>query len=149
MKNLILIFALIAFGMMASAQVTWTQATYTVDGSRSGELWGAGTHDTISTSAISTQYIFNMRGAKPFDLMFQVQFTKVSGTITASYVEFMGSNDGTTYVQVDSVKIAPNASVLRWRNLDDFNYSYLKVKAVSVGSSGLSKMGAFYSIRQE
>ncbi len=140
---------LMAFGMIATAQTTWTQATLTVDGSKAGELWGTGTHDTILTSGITTQYIFQMRGNKPFDLTFQTLFTKVSGTVTASYVEWLGSNDGVTYVQVDSVKLGGDAGILKWKNIDDFNYSYLMVRGVGVGSSGKCKLGSYYSIRQE
>ena len=149
MKKLIFFLAFIAFGMIATAQVTWTQATYYVDGSKAGELWGAGTHDTILTTDITTQYIFVLRGAKPVDLQFQTLFTKVSGTVTASYVEWLGSNDGVTYVQVDSVKLGADLGILKWKNIDDFNYSYLMVRGVGVGSSGKCKLGSFYSIRQE
>jgi hypothetical protein len=149
MKKFIFMLAFMVIGIIASAQVTWTQATLVVDGSRSGELWGTGTHDTILTTDITTQYIFIIRGAKPVDLTFQTLFTKVSGTVTASYVEFLGSNDGVTYVQVDSVKLGGDAGILKWKNIDDFNYSYLKVKGVGVGSAGKCKLGSYYSIRQE
>ena len=150
MKKITLLIMLLAVGMMVMGQATvWTQATYVVDGSRAGELWGTGTHDTIETSVTTTQYIFIIRGAKPVDLTFQTLFTKVSGTVTASYVEWLGSNDGVTYVQVDSVKLGGDAGILKWKNIDDFNYSYLKVKGVGVGSSGKCKLGSYYSIRQE
>lgn len=144
-----ILFAIVLIGMMGSAQVTWTQATLTVDGSKAGELWGTSTHDTILTTDITTQYIFVIRGPKPVDLTFQTTFTKVSGTVTASYVEWLGSNDGVTYVQVDSVKLGGDAGIVKWKNIDDFNYSYLKVKGVGVGSAGKCKLGSFYSIRQE
>jgi len=150
MKNIILILAFLVIGMIAGAQTVWTQATYQIDESgKSGELWGTGTHDTILTSTTGTQYIFVLRGPKPFDLSFYNVITKVSGTVTASYIEWMGSNDGVTYVQVDSVKLGGDATATKWKNIDDFNYSYLKVKGVGVGSSGLCKLSSFYSIRKE
>lgn len=149
MRNILILFAFLAFGMMANAQVTWTQGTIDVTTSKSGELWGTGTHDTILTTDITTQYVFRLRGEKPFDLSFQTAITKVSGTVTASYVAFEGSNDGVTYVLVDSVKLGGDATALKWRNLDDFNYSYLRVKGVGVGTAGKCKLGSFYSIRKE
>jgi hypothetical protein len=149
MKKFIILLAFVAIGMIANAQANvWTQATITVNNSAAGTLWATG-HDTASTGVSTTQYIFILRGAKPFDITFQTLFTKVSGTVTATYLEFLGSNDGVTYVQVDSVKLGGDASITKWKNIDDFNYSYLKARAVGVGTIGITKLDAYYSIREE
>lgn len=148
MRKLIFLFALMAFGMMASAQA-WSTSTSIIAPS-SGELWGAGTHDTTLTGSINTTYIIRLKSDRPMDITLQAYMAKISGTVTGNVILISGSNDGTTWNPVDStLKLGSDATATKFVNLDDWNYSYMKLYNHGLGSSGKVKTNLWYSIRQE
>ena len=148
MRKLIFLVILTFAFVFVKAQTTVT-TTSTMVNSEMGSLWGAGTGHIVETSDTTLQHVFRVKSDKPIDVNAMTTFTKVAGTITATYIAFDGSNDGTNYTLVDSCKLNANASAIKWKNLDDFNYSYLRMRCVGVGSGGRTRVQVNYSIRQE
>lgn len=148
MKRVIFLFALLAFGMMVSAQA-WSTSTSLI-APTSGILWGAGTHDTISTGLINTNYVIRLKSDNPLDIQLQAYFEDLSGAVNGAVIIVYGSNDGSNWNYVDStLKVGSEASQYKFANIDDFNYSYIKLWAKGRGASGVSKINLWYSIRQE
>ena len=148
MKKAIFLIAVLFCFVFVKSQTTVT-TTSSIINSGLGVLWGAGTGHIVETSDSTLQHIFRIKSEKALDINSMTTFTKVAGTITGTYIGFYGSNDGTTYVLVDSCELAGNASAVKWKNLDDFNYSYLRMTCVGVGESGRTRVKVNYSIRQE
>lgn len=145
MKKFIFLIAVLAFGMMATAQTT-TYTLTTLD-DVSGSFWS--TADTIVTSGKRVAEVIRVRSAGAMDLQFQCNITKVSGTVTGTKIVFLYSNDNSTWVRADSVLLAGDASAVHFKNIDDFNYSYIKLWAIGVGSSAKTTMKVYYSFRKE
>lgn len=144
MKKLILTFAVMAVLMAASAQ---TYTLTTIDAAQ-GNFWGA-TVDTVKTSGQRLSEVIRVKSPSAMDLQFQVNFTKISGTVTGTKVVFLYSNDNSTWVRADSVNLAGDASAVHFKNIDDFNYSYIKLWGIGIGSNGLTRIKVYYSFRKE
>lgn len=148
MKKFVLVIMLMAIGMIVSAQ-NWSSSVSVISPA-SGILWGAGTHDTISTGHITTDYVIRLKSDRPMDIQFQTYMQKISGTNTGNVVIVYGSNDGSTWNYIDStMKLASDATATKYLNLDDFNYSYIKLTGRGRGVSGITKLNCWYSIREE
>lgn len=147
MKRLIILIAFLTFGLMSFAQ-TYSYSTSTVNDA-SGTFWNYA--DTL-TDAESIAWIVRVKSPSCMDLMFQVVFDEISGASTTTGTVF-GSNDGTTYLALsDSSNVTITAPLTAdgsmWINVNDFNYSYVKLILTQAGTATCRVKG-YYSFRKE
>ena len=140
MKNIISVLAVLLVGMTGFAQEDLS--TYA---SAKGTFWSSA--DTISESE-SVSYVFRIKGANVMDLQFQLLTTKISGNVTQNII-FSGSNDGTTYTNLDTIANSNASTNTQFLNLDDFNYSYLKVSFTNSATAQSAWFQCWYSFREE
>lgn len=132
--------AILAFGAMSFAQ-----ADLTTSGSARGTFWDSA--DTVIQSE-TKEIDIRIAGKSVMDLMFQLKTNKVSGTVTHN-IYFQGSNDGTTYTNLDTIVHTNVETQTDFLNLDDFNYSYLKITFTNSGASQKAWYQCWYSFREE
>lgn len=143
MKATIIFFMLMLAGMVSMAQTHVTTAT-TV-GDASGTFWTSA--DTIIQSESMTHTI-RLKGETAMDLQFQLKTTKVSGTVTQNII-FSGSNDGTTFNNIDTIANSNASTNTQFLNIDDFNYSYLRVTFTNSATAQAAWFQCWYSFRHE
>jgi len=142
-KFILLIVVMFAFLAISTAQTHNTTQTTVND--VSGSFWSSA--DTIAQSE-SMQRVIRVKSANVMDLQFQLKTTKVSGTVTQDII-FAGSNDGTTYVNLDTIANSNASTNTQFLNIDDFNYSYLKVSFTNSETAQLAWFQIWYSFRYE
>ena len=143
MKKLILI-ALLAFGMLASAQSDYSYE-FTTAGDAVGHVWDYS--DTL-TNGETLDAIIRVKSPTVVDMQLQIVFDELSGTSTGT-ATFYGSNDGETFIATgDSISSALTADGSIWIKVNDFGYSYAKVLLTTTGTE-TSCAKLFYSIRKE
>ncbi|NCB43619.1 MAG: hypothetical protein EOM59_13520 [Clostridia bacterium] len=142
MRKLILI-ALLAVGMMAGAQTHTT--TGSTNGDASGTFWSSA--DTIAASE-SQQITIRVKGKSAMDLQFQLKTTKVAGTVTQNVI-FSGSNDGVTFTNIDTIANTNASTNTQFLNIDDFNYSYIRVAFTNSATAQTAWFQCWYSFRYE
>jgi hypothetical protein len=141
MKRYIISVVMLLACMVGSAQTH--PYTLTTVGDCKGSFWAY--TDTLVDSE-SIQNIIRVKSSNVMDLNFQVVFKELSGAATATLYWF-GSNDGTSFNAIDTA-VAVTATGSVWANLDDFNYSYVKL-FMDVSGTETCTMNCFYSFREE
>jgi len=143
MKKLVLLLVILLAGMAGMAQTHTT--TLTTSGEASGTFWTSA--DTIAESE-SQQISIRVKGSSVMDLQFQLKTTKVAGTVTQNII-FSGSNDGTTYTPIDTIANSNASTNTQFMNLDDFNYSYVRVTFTNSVTAQTAWFQCWYSFREE
>ena len=141
MKKIILFIALMVAYTVTNAQTH--PYTLTTVGDCKGSFWAYA--DTLVDSE-SIQNIIRVKSDNVMDLRFQVVFDELSGAATAT-LTWLGSNDGVTFEAIGSAS-ALTADGSAWANLDDFNYSYVKLLMTVTGTETCT-MTCYYSFREE
>jgi hypothetical protein len=141
MKRILLIFLVLAACTAVRAQThPYTLTTY---GDCKGSFW-ANTDTLVDSESI--QNIIRVKGNNVMDLTFQVVFQELSGAATAT-LTWLGSNDGVTFVAIGAASASTGTESV-WANVDDFNYSYIKLLMTVTGTE-TSTFNCFYSFREE
>lgn len=104
-------------------------------------FWGATTDTLIASDDITLD--LRVRGDVVRDITLGLYVTKVSGTVTNSFVVY-SSIDGTNYTSTGDTITITNAStgLAGTINLDDFNAPYLRIKGVA----GATAQKAWYKL---
>lgn len=143
-KILLLLSCLIGIVAMSNAQTA-------ISGKVTGSLyleansyvyyWGATTDTLVASDTISLN--LRVRGEVVRDITLGLYVTKVSGTVSNSFVVY-SSIDGTNYTSTGDTITLSNAStgLAGTVNLDDYNAPYVKI----VGISGATAQKAWYKL---
>jgi hypothetical protein len=124
---LLLAFAIVCATNEAKSQAL-TSSMYTIDGSAYGYFYGA-TTDTLIASGYRIQPI-RMKGDNMFIIDLQLTCTKVSGTVTNKlYIE--KSMDNSNWTKVDSIVLTGASSGVSYKQIDSWNYPYLRLNHVA------------------
>lgn len=143
MKKLFILLAFIGLTVSSFAQTNIAQ----VAGSKTLEpnsyvyFLGA-TTDTLAASDTITLDL-RVRGAVTPNVGIGLYLTKVSGTVTNTFVTYY-SMDGVTYTSTGDTLTNTNATTgLKWTvNFDDYVYPYLRIR----GISGATAQKAYYKV---
>ena len=141
MRKLIMILAFFAFSLAASAGAH--NYTLTTQGDCKGTFW-ANTDTLVNSETI--QLIVRVISTNVMDLRFQIVFQELSGAATAT-LTWLGSNDGITFEAISAASASTGTESI-WANIDDFNYSYIKVLMTVTGTE-TSCFKGYYSFREE
>jgi hypothetical protein len=145
MKKIILLLScLIGIVAMSNAQ---TAITGKVAGSLYLEAntyvyyWGAATDTLVASDTLSLD--LRVRGEVARDITLGLYVTKVSGTVSNSFVVY-SSIDGVNYTSTGDTITLSNAStgLAGTVNLDDYNAPYLRIKGVA----GATAQKAWYKL---
>ncbi len=141
MKRFILFLALLLIYTVSHAQTH--PYTLTTIGDCKGSFWSYA--DTLVDSE-SIHNIIRVKSEHVMDLTFQVTMDELTGAATAT-LTWLGSNDGVTFEAIGAAS-AITADGCAWANLDDFNYSYVKLLMTVTGTQ-TSTFTCNYSFREE
>lgn len=120
----------------------------TVKSPSEGYIWGTDA-DTIMASD-TLEYVFKLQSGTVMDLRFMLTTTKTSGTVTEAFI-FAGSvtGDDGSYESIDTITNTDAATNIQHLNIDDFNYEYLRVRAITGATAQLASFRLDYLIRNE
>jgi len=142
---LMILFAFVLMQNEVKAQAV-TNSLYTIDGSAYGSFWGA-TTDTLIASGYRIQPV-RMKGDNMFIIDLQLTCTKVSGTVTNKlYIE--KSMDNVNWTKVDSVVLTGASSGVSYKQVDSWNYPYLRFNHVAPATAQKAYYKLWYVARKK
>lgn len=124
----------------AQKNVPTVAGAYTLSNDSYVYYWGNATDTLVASDTLAI--VLRVRGSVSRDLSFGLLTTKVSGTVTNNFV-FYYSMDGSNWTSTGDTIANSNASTnLQVKNLDDFNYPYLKLQSIT----GATEQKAWYKL---
>ena len=143
MKNILLLlsFCVLAFQGIAQTQVATVNGALYLPENSYVYYWGATTDTLIASDDITLN--LRVRGSATHNIAIVLYATKVSGTVTNTFVTYY-SMDGVNYTSTGDTITLSNASTgLKGTiNLDDYPYPYLRIK----GAAGATAQKAYYKV---
>lgn len=141
MKKLLLLFitliSLTAFSQTIVAPVAGTKTLN--NGAYVSYLGGAG--DTLVASD-NISITLRITEPKQCDLVFGLKLTKISGTVTNTFV-FYKSMDGVTFATTgDTITLTDASSGVSLKEISDYKYPYIKL----VGTAGATAQKGKYQL---
>lgn len=108
---------------------------------------GATTDTLVASDTLSL--VFRVTGQTSRDLNFGLLTTKVTGTVTNNWV-FYHSMDGANWSSTgDTIKNSNASTNIQYKNLDDFNYPYLKLQSITAETTQKAWYKVFVISRNE
>jgi hypothetical protein len=139
-KLLVVLFCLASISLFAQTPQTPVAGSKTLNnGAYVSYLGGAG--DTLVASD-NIDVVLRITDPKQCDLVFGLKVTKISGTVTNTFV-FYKSMDGATWATTgDTITFTNTSSTVSLKEIADYKYPYIKL----VGTAGATAQKAKYQL---